>query len=650
MTPSEAIDRIKALLFNAKTKKFNYIKEAKEYMAAFPLIAQSLVDKSGKKIQLRSAHGVLGMTDGTTIYVTPTPMPNSAGDLESFLIFIALKMGLIHHEIGHVNHTDFGLKRSNDQLSNHLSGLIEDIRQERVHMARFKSARKYLDALEIAMIHQGITGTLKPDAPPIHVFTSWLYYRLRYEYSGQLYFQPYLDEAQPIFEQTFGLGIVPKIENLLIQVPKLQNTQDAIDLSDEIRNLIVDEIKELEKQAKKSKKANQQQSSQANDSQSPDGQQSGDDQGTGDQQASQQSAGQSSQSDDQPNDDGSGSDANDQNGQNADGQPQAGNNNQQQTDDSSSANSSGGSQTDPQPAQQLANMKDMLKGKDSDQAMGDKDMLVKELLQALSDHLQQHGADLLFDNFEADEIAENPTSVYQLHTGNQSNLQEAVGVVSKLSSTLRKQLQADSLDKTSRGLRGNKILNKALLKVPLGDARIFKRIHRARRLDTAVCMMTDISGSMQGKKIELANQAIFATACAIERLPQCKVAVGTFPLNQVVLPFGMRASKNKARFMLRSTGCTPMHEGISMGFALLNRRREERKVLFVVTDGEPDSLAAAKNTLMAYRRYGIEVYAIGIQTDAVKDLFENWAVIKQIGDLPKVVFDMLKGKAFQEVA
>lgn len=638
------IERIKKLLFGTTDPKFNFIKEAKEYMAAFPLIAQALVDESGKKIQLRPYRGGLGATDGKTIYIMPTPMPKDKSDVKSFLIFMALKMGLIHHEIGHVNHTDFTTKRTRDAFQSHLEGIIEDIRQELLHMAKFQNARKYLDCLELAMMEMGLTELpdANADTPSIQVFTSWFYYKLRYEVSRQLYFKPYLDAAEPIFEETFGPAIRPELELHIAKVPLLKSTQDAADLAEDIRALVLQELKaQQKKQRQQQRKQQNQQSqpSQGDDSQpAPNGAQD-DASDPQDQDGSQQGQ---SQPDPNQTDDGS----------------STGPKQQQAKDDQNDPTQSNGQDGDDQQpqdqqdplSQTLQNLKDMLNGDGADQAIGDKDEMVQQALQSLAEQLLQQGAVSFDEDYESMAATDVTPDTGTLRTQNQPTVADAVGVVSRLSSQLRKQLQAQSMDKVSRGVRGNKIDTKALLRVPMGDARIFKRISRAKKLETAVCIMTDISGSMDGKKIRLANQAIYATACAIERLPDCKVAVGTFPFRQMVLPFGMRASKNIKRFMLSTGGSTPMDEGVTMGFRLLQKCKEPRKVMFVVTDGEPDDVAQTKNALLASRLLGIEVYAVGIETMSVKNVFENWSVIQNINDLPKVVFDMLNGKQFIEAA
>lgn len=638
------IERIKKLLFGTTDPKFNFIKEAKQYMAAFPLIAQALVDESGKKIQLKSYRGGLGATDGKTIFIMNTPMPQDKSDIKSFLLFMALKMGLIHHEIGHINHTDFTTKRTRDPFQSHLEGIIEDIRQELLHMAKFHNARKYLDALELAMMEMGLTAlpSADDDIPSIQVFTSWFYYKLRYEVSHQLYFKPYLDAIEPKFEETFGLGIRPELELHIAKVVSLKSTQEASDLAEDIRALVVQELKaQQKKQRQQQRKQQNQQSqpSQGSSSQpSPDGDQddSADPQDQGNPDQGQSQPGQN-QADDSS---GSGPKQNTaQDDQNDPGQPQGQGSDDQQSQD----------QQDPL-SQTLQNLSDMLKGDGADQAIGDKDDMVRQALQSLAEQLLNDGAENFVEDFESMNATDVTPQTGELHTEKQPSVADAVGVVSRLSSQLRKQLQAQSMDKTARGTRGNKIDAKALLRVPMGDARIFKRINRAQKLETAVCIMADISGSMGGKKIKLANQAIYATACAIERLPDCKVAVGTFPFRQVVLPFGMRASKNINRFMLSVGGSTPMDEGVTMGFRMLQKRKESRKVMFVVTDGEPDNMAQTKNALLASRLLGIEVYAIGIETMSVKCVFENWSVIQNINELPKVVFDMLNGKEFISAA
>ena len=161
----------------------------------------------------------------------------------------------------------------------------------------------------------------------------------------------------------------------------------------------------------------------------------------------------------------------------------------------------------------------------------------------------------------------------------------------------------------------------------------------------------DVSGSMADyNKIGLANQALFATACALQAMPGVEVAVAAFPCRQLVLPFGGRANRERERFTLVPVGSTPMHEGVAMAHRMLSKRRNPRKLLMVLTDGEADCMGSAQATLDAAEQAGIETYGVGIMTDYVRHLFPNWAFVTNVGELPEVMLTMLKSRLTQPQA
>jgi Mg-chelatase subunit ChlD len=180
--------------------------------------------------------------------------------------------------------------------------------------------------------------------------------------------------------------------------------------------------------------------------------------------------------------------------------------------------------------------------------------------------------------------------------------------------------------------------------VAFGDPRIFRTTHRGRAVDTAIVLLADVSGSMQGTRISLTDQALFATACALETLPGIAVSVATFPGNQLVLPFGVRARRERDRFTLQSFGGTPMHQGIMMANRMLQLRKEPRKMLVVLTDGEPDCGPTSMAAISVSHRMGIEVYGLGIQTASVERYFTNSQVINDVNDLPTALFGLLRNR------
>ncbi|MEN8197882.1 MAG: hypothetical protein ABFS30_15440, partial [Pseudomonadota bacterium] len=69
---------------------------------------------------------------------------------------------------------------------------------------------------------------------------------------------------------------------------------------------------------------------------------------------------------------------------------------------------------------------------------------------------------------------------------------------------------------------------------------------------------------------------------------------------------------------------------------------EERRILLVVTDGEPNSAPAVESMVRHARALGIEVLGLGIGTMKVESLFPVSRVITDIGDLATSMIEMLR--------
>jgi cobaltochelatase CobT len=85
-------------------------------------------------------------------------------------------------------------------------------------------------------------------------------------------------------------------------------------------------------------------------------------------------------------------------------------------------------------------------------------------------------------------------------------------------------------------------------------------------------------------------------------------------------------------------------------------RREKRKILIVLSDGQPCA-ASGSNVMerdvmpkhmqhvsdLIKRTKGLEVIGIGIDSDAVAHYYEKRVVVRNIGELPAVALGQLKG-------
>jgi cobalamin biosynthesis protein CobT len=85
-------------------------------------------------------------------------------------------------------------------------------------------------------------------------------------------------------------------------------------------------------------------------------------------------------------------------------------------------------------------------------------------------------------------------------------------------------------------------------------------------------------------------------------------------------------------------------ESLRYGAQVLLARPEKRKILFWLNDGEP--YPNAGDDFRAHERYAkdcateveklVELFAIGVNTDAVKRFYKNYVVVNRLEDLPTV--------------
>jgi len=103
--------------------------------------------------------------------------------------------------------------------------------------------------------------------------------------------------------------------------------------------------------------------------------------------------------------------------------------------------------------------------------------------------------------------------------------------------------------------------------------------------------------------------------------------------------FDERLSSVKGRFAAaRATGGTPMADGLQHGLDALQKRREGHRVIFVVTDGEPNSghEPVINRQVRLAREAGVHVIGVGIGYDArgVIKTFDDHVYVDSVENLP----------------
>ncbi len=212
-----------------------------------------------------------------------------------------------------------------------------------------------------------------------------------------------------------------------------------------------------------------------------------------------------------------------------------------------------------------------------------------------------------------------------------------------------------------------------------GSNKVFRQIQECESDSVAVSLLIDLSGSMNGPRIYLARQVVilFAETLNQLRIPSEVIGFTTEPSKRAFArltretgmdlqqlstlytrffpcvysifkafdePF--RALKPRVPAM-NALEYTPIDDAIIFAAKRIVFRKETRKIILVLTDGEPYSgnptmqLAVIKHLVENLRKCeqaGIECVAVGIQADYVKNFFKENVVVQNLPELPKAFY------------
>ncbi len=227
----------------------------------------------------------------------------------------------------------------------------------------------------------------------------------------------------------------------------------------------------------------------------------------------------------------------------------------------------------------------------------------------------------------------------------------------KIRAALQGLVQSQTMNRTRHANRGRRMDGKRLHRLSSGDAKVFLRSRVKASPNTAIHLLLDKSDSMSyplvdsqgnqlGTRLPVALAASLALALALEGLLGVNPGITAFPGGHDesvyrLLEHGQRVRPRAGAFALSASGSTPMTEAIWFGAASLLRCREPRKVLLVMTDGQPNDHLSTLEILQRCRDSGIETVGIGLGID-VSHLFPAAIAIYELQELRTQLFELSK--------
>lgn len=489
--------------------------------------------------------------------------------------------GYLAHEAAHIRHTNFDMvqKASSKPIRKALLNIIEDVRIENELAKDYPGTRR-----SISQVIEYMVDTQQMCVPeqlePASNLQAWLLFRLRCHFLGQKALTPLYQVVDERVRQLFPAAAMSRLSAMLTVVPSLASTGEVLKLVDAIVAMLEEESR--------------------------------------------------------PPQDESDADNGNDIGQDA----------------SNDSNNSSDSQTPEADSSAMVDAAETGDSDNSDQADNLRQALEASAAQFEPDTFAQV-AEVLSEQAEGHQGV-TPLSLPQAEQamlGDEAILTLSASESAQIRARLRGMVQSSQDNRNHAKRHGLRVATHRLAASQAGESRLF--IQRQPRIapNAAVHLLVDISGSM-GKPIgegnrkyfHVANEAALALAMALEGIPGVVPAVSYFPgihqeVSIALLP-KQSVRHRAACFDQKPRGCTPMAQAMWFAANSLLAQKQKRKLMIVLTDGDPDDWAATHDIVDRCRRSGFELLGIGIQTRSVEKFFPQSIVINDVKDLKRELFEV----------
>ena len=578
--------------------------------------------------------------NGKPIRVNIPSIPDGASDA-----FLAAIQGFIDHEVAHILHTDFTvlsrhfiLPKTATKKERHLSNalfsllnIIEDARIEKAMREVFKGSKGNLHRVGRFFLENFTEPKLKEAeaSGDKKLIESVIIVPGIRAFAGQETFLEWMDEEDRWEMLEFFTEKVK--QSTLDKIKDCQSTEDAYELAKEM-------IKELYEEPPEEEEEEEEEGSEDDESGGSTG-------GSG-----------------------RGGISNDEDEAEKSESDEAEKSESDEGDEEDEGATSGKSEEDALDA--LADAKGF------DEAVGDAigDLAVTE--QSMADYIPYttdydfNGVHEISDSFKISKL--------------ESMIEETASMTGELQRRLERMMITRTKSRYQPGLRTGKLHSANIARLRVGDGRVFrKKISHKESKDVSVSLVIDCSGSMSCGEIDIAMTAALAMGSVLDRLSiNCEISGFTtknFPTrsaqrsaedefsggkvsydrlgpisNSIFKKFeetmSVTAKKRMADVLCGSfdMNCNVDGESVQIAATRLLGQRTSRRVMIVLSDGQPSGTWGGKNESEHLKyvvdkctKSGIEMIGIGIVSSAVEEYYPKNVVMRNISDLPKGVMHEL---------
>jgi nitric oxide reductase activation protein len=593
-------------------------------VGTLPIYAQHLAELTGVTVHVE---GVQAKTDGKNVFV-----PFTDDDLP-------LSYGYIAHECSHVRNTDMGCFRDScsTPFRKNLLNILEDIRIERLSMDQYPGTESDIRYLNRKVLLEPFRPEQVDECPALHVIHNGILYG-----GYWLLQEPQLEVPAKAYlarmETLLGADLTDQILTLVKNTLTCDSTTDVLALVDAIIELLPSKEDEQEDE--------QPQPEQGSEGAPQDSQESG----GGDQQQEQKQDG-SARSGDEGKEEGQpeskqetsdggqpGSEPQDQS------QPSSGSDaGDDGQENSQSSNGSG------KPSPEASNLREQA----NDATEADLKGLISEVGDKAGELL---GRKAVRDGnplrpFSLDGRSNkrsDQSSVRRVQLG----IEQSAGLRQCLNGLL--QAQVDCRVRLKR--QGKRIDTGRIAMMKGGETRVFRSKSRAERQSASIQILLDKSRSMQSA-MDQAEAAVYAVLSALEGLPLVTTGAMSFPsktedgVDRCALIKSPKerliTAVSEGGFGALADGGTPLAQALWPAAVEVLRAKGEKKILFVITDGEPNrgTTQAVKDLIRRCEVSGIEVIGLGFgdaNEQILKVLFSKYCAVGAVANLKSRLFELVR--------
>ena len=469
--------------------------------------------------------------------------------------YVTMTHGYIDHEIGHEKHTDFNTKFKSNLHAN-LCNIFEDSRMEKLVGSEYPGAKQNLEKLVLLAIKKGLFGEPESSDDPLSLTLSYCLYKGRVLNVDNQSLDKYAEQALTYLKGVYSNSFIETLTEIVHKITSAKSTRDCSTMAWEVIELLK-EANEEEEQS--------------------DGGQTDDEQSDG------------GQSNDEQSDDGQ-----------SDG-----------SSDNTNGNKTSASEQDVS-EQSSSLIRSVIEAIENDnvEVPDFHEMIADELRKDAENFEPSEDDSELSKIFSAALPVTNKCKMLGLPLHNPHLIPSAGKAVYR---TLHRALIDETEELNGFRNRGRKLSSKKLVGSTLGDDRIFKTPVVENDLSAAISILIDSSGSMSGDPQKVANAVALAMSKGLQSL-QVSNEIGFYSSTMnlyIAKPFNEKHI-NPKRFEVCSDYYTPSGEAMKSALMRLYSQTEDKKCLFLVTDGEPSCKVSFQEALELAEILGIKIAVLGV--------------------------------------